>query len=227
MTDDEELTPAATVVLLRDGTPGLEVLMLRRSSKIAFGGMWVFPGGKVDDHELIPGDSLASARIAAVREVEEETGLVIDGDQLETWSYWIPPTVASLQGRGQLRRFSTWFFVGAAPDGDVAIDGGEIHEHVWLTPTEAKARRHAGEIELVPPTWITLHQLEHHASVADALAWARSAEPEEFRTRPINREPMTLAWAGDVAYTGGRHDDEGPRHRLTMLPDGWVYHRTT
>ena len=37
--------PAATVVLLRDGDDGIELLMLKKNSKITFGGMWVFPGG--------------------------------------------------------------------------------------------------------------------------------------------------------------------------------------
>src|SRR5262249_22587229 len=41
--------PAATVVLVRDGERGLEVLLGRRSSKLAFhGGAWVFPGGRID-----------------------------------------------------------------------------------------------------------------------------------------------------------------------------------
>ena len=40
--------PAATVVVLRDAPSGVEVLMLRKSSRIAFGGMWVFPGGRID-----------------------------------------------------------------------------------------------------------------------------------------------------------------------------------
>ena len=56
--------PAATVVLVRDGAGDdgmgdhgcLEVLMLHRVSKVAFGGMWVFPGGKVDDDDRRPGD---------------------------------------------------------------------------------------------------------------------------------------------------------------------------
>jgi 8-oxo-dGTP pyrophosphatase MutT (NUDIX family) len=43
--------PAATVVPLRDGPAGLEVLMLRRSGRGAFGGMWVFPGGKVESED--------------------------------------------------------------------------------------------------------------------------------------------------------------------------------
>lgn len=226
MTDDDELTPAATVLILRDGSDGLEVLMLRRDSKGPFGGMWVFPGGKVDDHELVPGDSLASARVAAVREVVEETGLVLAPTTLETWSHWVPPTMASMPNRPQVRRFSTWFFVTPDPRGAVAVDGDEIHEHAWLTPAQAMARRHAGEIELVPPTWITLYQLDAHTTVADAMAWARANEPERFRTRPIHKDPVTLAWFGDVAYDGGSHDAEGPHHRLAMLPEGWVYRRT-
>ena len=43
--------PAATVVLLRDGSEGVEVLMLKKNSKITFGGMWVFPGGKIDPED--------------------------------------------------------------------------------------------------------------------------------------------------------------------------------
>ena len=37
---DSELIPAATVVVLRDGDDGIETLMLRKNSKIAFGGRW-------------------------------------------------------------------------------------------------------------------------------------------------------------------------------------------
>ncbi|MDH3678858.1 MAG: NUDIX hydrolase [Acidimicrobiia bacterium] len=227
MIGDDELIPAATVLLIRDGPDGPEVLMLRRNSRIAFGGMWVFPGGRVDDHELDPDDHVASARVAAVREVAEETGLQVTGARLETWSYWIPPVQASMKAPGPRRRFSTWFFVTRSPQGDVAVDGGEIHEHLWLTPADAIAKRQAGEIELVPPTWVTLWQLGQHADVAAALAWARTTEPGEFRTRPIHNDPTTLAWAGDVAhYGGGAHDDDGPRHRLIMEPDGWVYERS-
>lgn len=224
MTDDD-LIPAATVLLVRDGGSGLEVLMLRRNSKIAFGGVWVFPGGAVDKHERIPNDRLGSARIAAAREVKEETGLRIDGDALETWSFWEPPPRPYMAGRGRTRRFSTWFFVTAAPAGEVAVDGGEIHEHRWLSPATAMAMRQAGEIEIVPPTWVTLYQLDQHPTMAEAIGWARDGEPHEFRTRPIHKDPLTLAWSGDIAYDGGAHDAEGPRHRLVIQPEGWSYVR--
>src|SRR5204863_1919616 len=70
-----EPIPAATVVLARDCADGIEVLMLRRSSRGAFGGMWVFPGGRVENDDVdpaAPGDELGTARRAAVREAKEE-----------------------------------------------------------------------------------------------------------------------------------------------------------
>src|SRR5207342_1141060 len=42
-----EPVAAATVVVVRDAAEGLEVLMLRRNARGMFGGMWVFPGGRV------------------------------------------------------------------------------------------------------------------------------------------------------------------------------------
>ena len=118
--------PAATVVLVRDGDTGLEVLMLHRVSKVAFGGMWVFPGGRVDDDDRRPGDDdQASARRAAAREALEECGLAVDPDDLVPFSHWVPPAISP-------RRFATWFFVARASAGEVVVDGGEIHEHAWL-----------------------------------------------------------------------------------------------
>jgi 8-oxo-dGTP pyrophosphatase MutT (NUDIX family) len=224
--DEDELIAAATVVLARDGASGLEVLMLRRNSKLAFGGMWVFPGGRVDPHELDPADELASARRAAVREVTEETGLVVAEDALVTWSHWEPPVAAAMAAApGPRRRFSTWFFAAEAPAGEVFVDMGEIHEHAWMSPAEAMERRQGGIIELVPPTWVTLWQMSHHDTVAAALEWARNAEPGEFHTRPISKDPMTLTWIGDCAYESGDASAVGPRHRLVMDPAGWRYER--
>ena len=66
---NQELIPAATVILLRDGDAGLETVMLRKNSKIAFGGMWVFPGGRLDEDDGSPDDEMVErARIAASRE---------------------------------------------------------------------------------------------------------------------------------------------------------------
>ncbi len=79
--------PAATVVVARDSaTQGsIEILLLRRNSKLVFhGGHWVFPGGRVDqaDFEGVEGLEYRAALKAAVRETKEEAGLDIGESQL-------------------------------------------------------------------------------------------------------------------------------------------------
>jgi len=80
--------PAATVLLLRDGDGGLEVLMTRRSATASFApGAYVFPGGGIDAadaqaHDLAarrPGqqDQPLTQAIAAIRESFEELGILL------------------------------------------------------------------------------------------------------------------------------------------------------
>ena len=218
-----EAVPAATTVLLRDGHTGLEALMLRRNAKLAFaGGMWVFPGGRVDAEDTDPArpdDEEAAARRAAVREAKEEAALVLDPDDLLVLSRWCPPPEAP-------KRFNTWFFVGAAPAvHDVEIDGGEIHDHQWIRPVDALRRREAGEIEFIPPTWISLHQLSRYPNVEDALAGIAAATPRLWTTKLVRTADGTsvTVWEPDAAYAGGDLDEPGPRNRLTMAADGWRY----
>ena len=47
--------PAATVILVRDGEEGVETVLLRRDARGSFAGMWVFPGGRVDEGDADPG----------------------------------------------------------------------------------------------------------------------------------------------------------------------------
>ena len=251
MSEALELIPAATVLLLRNGESGVEVLMVRRNSKIAFGGMWVFPGGRVDDTDEAPsiaepavdflgltesvaeigseaGGVLGVSRVAAVREVQEETGLSVKPAALVPWSFWVPPDAEVMARNGPRRRFATWFFAAEAPRGEVAIDHGEIHDDEWLTPAAALTKHHAGDIELAPPTWVSLWQLSRHDSAGSALTWARSTSPRFFQTKPLQRKPLTLAWGGDIGYEINGSDVDvmaldGPRNRLTMNPNGWIY----
>jgi 8-oxo-dGTP pyrophosphatase MutT (NUDIX family) len=219
---DKPPVAAATVILVRDAPGGLETLMLRRNSKIAFGGMWVFPGGRIDEADragLGPDDELGAARRAAVREAEEEAGLVVAEPGLVTFSHWTPPAIAPV-------RFHTWFFLAQAPAGRVAIDQGEIHEHAWLRPEEALRRRDAQEIELAPPTFVTLTELGGFGSVDRALVAARARTPERFTTRIAKAGGGVVAlWHGDAGYEAGDAELPGRRHRLWMLDAGWRYER--
>lgn len=214
--------PAATVVLLRDAAAGLETLMLHRSSKVAFGGMWVFPGGRVEDTDRRPGDpdDEAAARRAAVREAVEECGLRVDPEGIVSFSHWTPPAVTP-------RRYATWFFLARAVDGDVTVDGGEIHDHRWLTPREVLERRDRGEVDLAPPTWVTLSDLADLPSVDVALAVAEARQPvPRYETRWAELEGGAVAlWEGDAGYEHSDVHAEGARHRLWMTEAGWRYER--
>lgn len=224
----EELIPAATVVLGRDGPSGLEILMLKRNSQIAFGGAWVFPGGRVDPGD-IGSSELDKARSAAVRESNEETGLRVDHTRMHVWSYWVPPRAREMVTSGsKKRRFSTWFFFAPAPADDyVTVDMGEIHEHRWLRPADAIDLHRRAEIELIPPTWVTLHQLSAHSTIESVTqAASGSFDPPHFLTRPIPGDPIILTWEGDVAYHDrSLRDSPGSRNRLTMSSGNWIYER--
>src|SRR6266850_932934 len=119
--------PAATVVLVRDGAGGLEVLLAKRSSKLAFhGGAWVFPGGRIDpdDYAGDPDNLEAAAKRAAAREAKEEAGVDVDADALVHLSNWTTPEISP-------KRFATWFFAGPVAGGNEVADGGETEALQW------------------------------------------------------------------------------------------------
>jgi 8-oxo-dGTP pyrophosphatase MutT (NUDIX family) len=221
------LIPAATVVVLRDHDGALETLMLRRSSALSFAeGMWVFPGGKIDAADHRHGPDLTgleaeaqAARVAAVREAAEEAALTIELAGLVHYSHWIPPREAP-------KRFSTWFFLAPAPaGGEVAVDDGEIVHAEWARPGDVLERQRAGRAEMLPPTWMTLHDLAGYTTVEAAIAAAAARGPQRFCTRIVaTPHGAAAAWEGDAAY-----DPRLPphaRHRLVMSDHGWTLERT-
>jgi 8-oxo-dGTP pyrophosphatase MutT (NUDIX family) len=216
--------PSATVVLLRDGAAGLEILYLRRSSKLNFhGGAWVFPGGRIDpgDYpEPETDDVTAAARRAAVREAEEEAGLRLDPGALVPFSRWTTP-------EGLPKRFHTWFFAAPAGGGEVRIDGGEIREYRWMRPEQALAAQRAGEIELPPPTFVTTLTLASHSSADGALSVLAAGPVRDFvpRVRRIGDGACCL-YQEDAGYERVDVDASGTRHRLWILKSGWRYERS-
>ena len=137
--------PSASVVLLRDGAPGLEVFLLKRHGlSDVLGGAYVFPGGKVDreDAELAPrldrphaglhaalGEpelaeaDAASLYVAAVREVFEETGVLFAPvTQVQASEAW-----AALRGGPRFGELlEPW---------DIALAASSLHPWSrWITP---------------------------------------------------------------------------------------------
>jgi 8-oxo-dGTP pyrophosphatase MutT (NUDIX family) len=213
-----ELVPAATVILLRDTSDGLETLMLRKNSRISFGGMWVFPGGKIDSDDGEPDAAMESrARVAAAREAREETGLAVEPGDMVWFSHWTPPPMGN-------RRFATWFYAAPAPAVEVTIDQGEIIESRWISAIDAMAQQASGEIELAPPTYVTLHYLSRYSDTSAALSGLGAGEPRHYATHiASDGEDVVALWEGDAGYEQTDASVPGPRHRLHLRKGGFVF----
>jgi recombination protein RecT len=104
------LRPAATVLLLRDGEAGLELLMTRRSPTASFApGAYVFPGGGIDaadhaHHHLArrrptQSELHTTQALAAIRESFEELGVLLARDAQGRWAG--APHIAQLDRSAQ------------------------------------------------------------------------------------------------------------------------------
>jgi 8-oxo-dGTP pyrophosphatase MutT (NUDIX family) len=203
-----EPIPSATVVVLRDGGDGLETLLLQRSPHKGKPSPWVFPGGRVEEADLVAGSahSVETARIAALRETLEESALVIEETALQLISRWVTPPDAP-------RRFDTWFFIAAHDEGQrVEVDGEEMIGHRWMTP---QAAVDAPEVGLAPPQFVTLTWLLAYATMADALGDFAAKDLVTFRPK-ICRTPgvgYSMLYSGDAGYDTGDPEVPGARHR--------------
>src|SRR5829696_6786275 len=167
---------AATVIVLRGGSQRLEVLLVQRTPKARFmGGAWVFPGGAVDAHE---GEGDVAHRAAAIREVQEETGITLpDAAALVPFARWITPPEVSI-------RFDTYFFIGVAPEEvEVKIDRQEIVDARWFVPSRALEGAEADELLMVFPTIKTLEQIARFDSADALVTWASTHEVTPVQPR--------------------------------------------
>jgi len=187
--------PAGTVILLRGGASALEVLLVQRNPDARFmGGAWVFPGGAVDSDE---GHGDTALRAAAIRELEEEAGISIgDPAELVPFSRWITPAEVKI-------RFDTSFFVAPLPPGaEARVDGSEIVDARWYSPTAALEARTRGELFLVFPTIRHLEQLSVFESADAVLAHARGREVHPVQPRVVTQgETARIVLPGEPGYS--------------------------
>ncbi len=208
--------PAATVIVAREAQGEFEILFLKRSEIGAFAGMWVFPGGRVDDVDE-GHDEVTRARSAAVREAHEEVGVTVHPDSLIALSHWTPPALAP-------KRYTTWFFVAPWAGDDVEIDNHEIVDARWIRPVEAIANG----LPMAPPTHVTLVTLAEATSFSDLRGLLDHRGVERFVTVPAQHDgALVLLWENDAGYESGDASMPGERHRMVMregLPH--TYERT-
>lgn len=212
------VVPAATVVIFRRTLAGgpPELLMVRRADAMRFAaGAAVFPGGRVDpaDRELarriLPDapEEIAAARIAAIRETLEETGLLIGTSApvtgteaaearallaacgrldivVERFGWTLKPDALTLFAHWcplWSRAFDTRFFVADLGTGavDVTVDATENTHLFWMTAADALAMADRGDIAVIFPTRRNLERLAQYASYTEALA--------DIATHPVVR----------------------------------------
>jgi 8-oxo-dGTP pyrophosphatase MutT (NUDIX family) len=156
-------------------------------------GVWVFPGGAVDEGD---GEDEARFKACAVRELEEEAGIALpEGEELVLFSRWITPEVVS-------RRFDAWFFLALAPaHTPPRPDGVETTDAGWFEPAGALEAHSGGELALAFPTVKQLESLLPFRSSDDAIAAHRDRPVKPILPKVIGKpEEHRVVLPGDPDY---------------------------
>jgi 8-oxo-dGTP pyrophosphatase MutT (NUDIX family) len=216
-------TPAATLVLFRERESGPpELLVVERSATMAFaGGAIVFPGGRIDDDDHgIAAETRyfnaahgleieeAAARIAAIRETLEESGIAIGFSNAPTQE-WIETARVRLHARElfstlldeaqarldleplipfarwrpnfrEARVFDTRFYVARVPADtpEPVVDQTENVLSFWATAADLLEAADTGKVKVIFPTRRNLERLALFADFAAAEAQARAIPVE-------------------------------------------------
>ncbi len=223
--------PAATVILLRDGSRSPEVLLLERHAKSDFlPDLYVFPGGRVEDadqelSDRITGLSEDQARkalptvapelalaffVAAIRETFEECGILLASRRGQD----------ALVGRDLCERLAehrldvqsgahSFVELVRAEDLDLAADRMSVHAH-WITP-EMVPRRFDTLFfaALAPPGQLAAHdgvESTNHVWIRpeDALAQAGRKERRMIFPTLLNLETLAGFASAELALDASR-----------------------
>ncbi len=156
-------------------------------------GVWVFPGGGVDEAD---GDGEGGYRACAIRELAEEASIELPAEQeLVLFSRWITPEVIT-------RRFDAWFFLALAPaHTPPRPDGVETVEAAWFEPPAALEAQRTGELALAFPTVKQLEMLSSFASADEALDAYRGGTVEPILPKVVGSEDdHRVVMPGDPDY---------------------------
>ena len=142
-------------------------------------GVWVFPGGAVDEGDR-GAEEAEGFRACAARELQEEAGIELAADaEMILWSRWITPEIVPT-------RFDTWFFLALAPPhSPPEPDGSETVDAGWFAPADALAKGREGELKLVFPTIKQLESLAEYGSAEELLEAARGRTVEPILPKVV------------------------------------------
>ncbi|MEN0062707.1 MAG: NUDIX hydrolase [Myxococcota bacterium] len=142
-----ELRPASTVLLLRDGTEGLEVFMVQRHHRSGFmPNAWVFPGGRVDEtdqlaaHSRVLGTAPLAERLARQAEDAAGFGVAAVRETFEESGVWLGTGQPDATRRKALHA-GELSMAKVLEDGAGPVDLGQLIPWAWwVTPKQERRR---------------------------------------------------------------------------------------
>ena len=160
-------------------------------------------------------------RSLALSELLVRRRLHLRSDLLRAWAHWTTPEF-------EPRRFDTWFFVAALPEGQHARDiGGEADRAHWIGIDDLVSGYAAGDLPMYPPTITTVADVV--AAVRNRPFGGSGIEAVLASSRQVRRVMPWLARTPDGAAVmqvdldgrgGGRSGSDGPDSAavLGLLP---------
>jgi len=134
------------------------------------------------------GDDWEADRVAlesrelAMTDFLNRRGLVLRTDLLGAWGAWLTPVF-------EPKRYRTWFFVALLPEGQRTRDvSSESSEVTWLPAADAVAMAEAGEMLMLPPTYLTSLEVAQYAGPVEVVdaAHGRTVEMHTPDVEPID-----------------------------------------
>lgn len=119
------------------------------------------------------------AREFSFSEFLQRRGLVLRSDLLVPWSAWLTPIF-------EPRRYRTWFFAAALPEGQRTRDvSSESSSVTWMGAEEVVAQVESRAMMMLPPTYLTCLQVAQFASPSDLVVGARDRHVQMFMPEVI------------------------------------------
>ncbi len=193
--------------------PDLAAALVCTAIRETFEESGVLFAGPADDPDSIVADTSVyrqarralAANTLSFADFLHTENLVLHADLLRPLANWVTPEAEPT------RRYDTFFFVGALPDGQRADgENTESDKAGWTRPEAAIDDFAAGHNLLLPPTWTQLDSLVGR-SVADVLAVERRIEPVQ---------PELVA--GGDNFEIEFFDSERYKHALGDRGRGWM-----
>jgi len=124
-------------------------------------------------------------RDVSLSELLARRGLVLRSDLLGAWDGWTTPVFES-------RRYRTWFFVAALPEGQVTRDVSSESVSVrWVPAARAVEEAEAGTLALMPPTYLTCLEVAGFED-PDALLREAAGRRIEMFTPAVEGERLSI-----------------------------------